>query len=93
MDELLRVGILGAARINDLLILEPARATGARLVAVAARDRSRAESYAQAHGIERVLDSYAEVVNDPEVEAVYNPLPNSMHGRLLPGGRSATAPK
>jgi predicted dehydrogenase len=79
MDEPLRVGILGGARINDLSILEPARATGARLVAFAARDRSRAESYAQAHGIERVLDSYADVVNDPEVEAVYNPLPNSMH--------------
>ena len=79
MDEPLRIGILGAARINDLSILQPARATGARLVAVAARDRSRAESYAQAHGIERVLDSYADVVNDPEVEAVYNPLPNSMH--------------
>jgi predicted dehydrogenase len=79
MDEPLRIGILGAARINDLSILKPAQATGARLVAIAARDRSRAESCAQAHGIERVLDSYAEVVHDPEVEAVYNPLPNSMH--------------
>ena len=65
--------------INELSILKPAQATGARLVAIAARDRSWAERCAQANRIERVLDSYAEVVDDPEVEAVYNPLPNSMH--------------
>ena len=32
------------------------------------------------HGVERVLDSYAEVVGDPEVEAIYNPLANGLHG-------------
>ena len=31
-------------------------------------------------GVERVLDSYAEVVGDPEVEAIYNPLANGLHG-------------
>jgi predicted dehydrogenase len=78
--EPLRIGVLGAARIAELAIVSPARATGDRLVAVAARDRSRAEAFADRHGVERVLDSYAEVVTDPEVEIVYNPLANALHG-------------
>ena len=77
--EPLRVGVLGAARISERSIIEPAAATGTRLVAVAARDRGRADAFAQAHGIERVHDSYADVIADPEVEAVYNPLANSLH--------------
>ena len=78
--EALRIGVLGAARIAESAIVTPARLTGARLVAVAARDRARAEAFAATHGVERVLDSYADVVNDPEVEAVYNPLANALHG-------------
>jgi predicted dehydrogenase len=77
--EPLRVGVLGAARISERSIVGPAAATGARLVAVAARARDRAEVFAQKHGIERVHESYADVVADPEVEAVYNPLANSLH--------------
>jgi predicted dehydrogenase len=77
--EPLRIGVLGAARISERSIVGPARATGTRLVAVAARDRGRAEGFARSHGIERVLDSYADVVADPEVEAIYNPLANSLH--------------
>ena len=76
----LRVGIFGAADIAENGIVKPARLTGTRLVAVAARDRSRAEAFAAAHGVERVLDSYAELAADPEVEAVYNPLANGLHG-------------
>jgi predicted dehydrogenase len=77
--EPLRIGILGAARITELALVKPAAVTGTRLVAVAARDRSRAETFADTHGVERVLDSYDEVIADPEVEAVYNPLSNSLH--------------
>jgi predicted dehydrogenase len=77
--EPLRVGVLGAARISQRSIVEPAAATGARLVAVAARDRGRAEAFATTHGIERVHDTYEDVLADPEVEAVYNPLANSLH--------------
>ncbi len=77
--EPLRIGVLGAARISELSIIGPAAATGTRLVAVAARDRGRAEAFASTHGIERVHDSYADVIDDPEVEAVYNPLANSLH--------------
>jgi predicted dehydrogenase len=78
--EPLRIGVLGAARIADLAIVSPARTTGDRLVAVAARDRRRAEAFAAAHGVERALGSYADVVTDPEVEVVYNPLANALHG-------------
>ena len=78
--EPLRIGVLGAARIGELAIVGPARTTGDRLVAVAARDRSRAEAFAERYGVERALPSYADVVGDPEVEVVYNPLANAWHG-------------
>jgi predicted dehydrogenase len=76
----LRVGVLGAARIAELAIVKPARATGTRLVAIAARDRARASAFATQHGVEQALSSYADVVAAPDVEAVYNPLPNALHG-------------
>ncbi|SDN97071.1 Gfo/Idh/MocA family protein [Geodermatophilus sp. DSM 45219] len=76
----LRIGVLGAARIAERAIAVPARDTGSRLVAIAARDPARAEAFARAHGVERVLASYADVLADPDVEVVYNPLPNALHG-------------
>ena len=78
--EPLRIGILGAARIAELAIVKPAHVTGTRLVTVAARDRRRAEAFAAEHGVERATDSYAAVLADPQVEVVYNPLPNALHG-------------
>ncbi|MFF2848813.1 Gfo/Idh/MocA family protein [Streptomyces sp. NPDC058001] len=79
-DEPLRIGVLGAARIAELSIVGPARAGSHRLVAVAARDRDRAGAFAATHGVERVADSYAALVADPEIEVVYNPLANGLHG-------------
>ncbi|MCX4885386.1 Gfo/Idh/MocA family protein [Streptomyces sp. NBC_00847] len=76
----LRIGVLGAARITERALIDPARTGGHRLVAVAARDRSRAEAFAAGHGVERVADSYAGLLADPEVEVVYNPLANGLHG-------------
>jgi predicted dehydrogenase len=75
----LRIGVLGASRIADLALVGPAQQLGHRLVAVAARDWGRAETFAEKHGVERVLNSYADVVADPEVNAIYNPLANSLH--------------
>ena len=72
-------GLLSTANINRKL-LEGVRGTDeATVVAVASRDRSRAEQFAREHGIERALGSYEELLEDPDVEAVYNPLPNSLH--------------
>ena len=78
--EPLRIGVLGAARISESAIVIPAQLTGARLVAVAARDSTRAEEFAQQHGVERVVDSYQALVEDPQIEAIYNPLANGLHG-------------
>jgi predicted dehydrogenase len=78
-DAPLAFGLLGAARISDLALIAPSRITGDRLVAVAARDRARAEQYASTHGIERVVADYQAVIDDPEVEVVYNPLANGHH--------------
>ena len=75
----LRIGVLGASRIAELAIVEPARELGHRLVAVAARDPYRAQLFAEKYGVERVLASYDDVVNDPEVDVVYNPLANALH--------------
>ena len=75
----LRIGILGAARIAGDGIAEPARVLGHRLLAVAARDRTRAEAFAAQHGVERVHDSYDDVISDPDVDLVYNALVNSLH--------------
>jgi predicted dehydrogenase len=71
----LKIGILGAARIADDGVVDPSRVLGHRLVAVAARDRSRAEAFAVQRGVERVHQTYAEVIDDPEVEVVYNARP------------------
>jgi predicted dehydrogenase len=77
----LKIGVLGAARIADDGIVEPSRVLGHRLVAVAARDRSRAEAFAAQRCVERVHQTYAEVIDDPEVEVVYNALVNSLHAK------------
>lgn len=78
----LRIGILGAARIAPSALINPAKQTDAIVVAaVAARDVSRGQAFAVDHGIARVHNSYQDLVADPEIDAVYNPLPNSLHGR------------
>ena len=75
-----RIGTLGAARITPNALIKPARTVDdAEVVAVAARDKARAEEFATKHGIPRVHTSYDDLINDPEVDAIYNPLPNNLH--------------
>lgn len=77
-----RFGILGAARIAPAALIRPARALDdVEVVAIAARDGERAAAFAARHGIAAVYDSYAALLADPDVDAVYNPLPNGLHGR------------
>ncbi|MCU1368997.1 MAG: oxidoreductase, partial [Ilumatobacteraceae bacterium] len=76
----IRFGVLGAARIAPQAIIKPAAGSpDADVVAVAARDRSKAEAFAKEHDIAHVHDSYAALLADPEVDAIYNPLPNGLH--------------
>ena len=79
-SEPLRLGLLGAARISEEAIVRPAHELGVRLVAVAARSPERARAFAERHGVERVVADYRALVEDDEVEAVYNPLANALHG-------------
>jgi xylose dehydrogenase (NAD/NADP) len=72
-------GILSTAQIN-LPILAAARASDrAEVIAVASRDSGRAEAYAREHGLERAHGSYEALLEDPDIEAVYIPLPNGLH--------------
>ena len=76
----LRIGVLGAARIVPPALLSPAKhVSDVEITAVAARDPRRAEKFARRHGIPRVLPSYDALLADPDVDAVYNPLPNGLH--------------
>lgn len=77
--EPLRIGILGAARIAPNAIVAPAQVLGHRLVGVASRDRSRAEQFAVVNHIESAFDSYEDLIADPEINVIYNPLLNSAH--------------
>ena len=79
----MKFGILGAARIAaGALIPAIRKASNAQTWAVAARDGARAASYANEHGIPKHYGSYDDMLADPEIEAVYNPLPNSEHAPL-----------
>jgi predicted dehydrogenase len=79
-SERLRVGILGAARIAPMALVRPARSVPeVAVVAVAARHEARARRFAARQGIPRVHRSYAELLADPEIDAVYVPLPNALH--------------
>jgi len=75
-----RFGILGAARITPAALIRPAASNPeATVEGLAARDRQRAVLYAARHRIPRVADSYEAIIADPEIDAVYIPLPNSLH--------------
>jgi xylose dehydrogenase (NAD/NADP) len=74
-----RWGILSTARINAKLLAGAREAAGVEVVAVGSRDRARGEAFAAEHGIGRVHDSYDALLADDDVEAVYVPLPNSLH--------------
>lgn len=79
-DETIRIGCLGAARIAPAALIRPAtKSPGVEVTAVAARDRSRAQAFASKHGIPKVYDSYRELVEADDVDAVYVPLPNGLH--------------
>ncbi|WP_333893049.1 Gfo/Idh/MocA family oxidoreductase [Mycolicibacterium gadium] len=94
----LRIGILGAARIAPLSLIFPARKCDeVEVAAVAARDISRAEAFATKHGITRVFGSYEALIADSDIDAIYNPLPNGLHGRwtkaAIAGGKHVLCEK
>ena len=72
-------GLLSTANINGPVLGGIAQVEDARAMAVASRDLERARAYAAEHGIERAYGSYEALLADPDIDAVYISLPNSMH--------------
>lgn len=75
----LRWGILSTARIGRSVIKGIGLSNACCMQAVASRDKTRASEWAKEHGIPRAFGSYEELLDSGEVDAIYNPLPNSMH--------------
>ncbi|MBL8345938.1 MAG: Gfo/Idh/MocA family oxidoreductase [Rubrivivax sp.] len=73
-------GVLSTARIGLEKVLPAMRqSAGVDLRAIASRSEGAARQAAQAHGIERAYGSYEALIADPQIEAIYNPLPNHLH--------------
>jgi predicted dehydrogenase len=94
----LKWGVVSTARIGlEKVLPAMARSPDCEIVAIASRDRERAESAARKLGILKTHGTYEDLFADAEVEAVYNPLPNHLHvpvsiqaieaGRLYPTGK------
>ena len=79
MAHAVKWGILSTADINRKVIPGAHASPKVDLVAVASRDQARADEYAKTWEIERAYGSYEALLADPEIEAVYIPLPNNMH--------------
>ncbi len=94
--DLPRLGLLGAARIAPQAVIEPSKGL-VELGAVAARDPGRAQSFAEQYGIARSLDDYRELVEHPEIDAVYVGLPAALHAewsiRALEAGKHVLCEK
>jgi predicted dehydrogenase len=78
--DVIRIGVLGAASILNLALVDPAsRIDGVEIAAIASRDRDRAAAVAAEQRIARVHDSYEALLADDSIDAVYIPLPSSLH--------------
>ena len=75
-----RWGILSTAKIGLHRFIPGAIGSNNGVVtAIAGRDKARAEQAAEKLGVPRAYGSYEELLADPEIDAIYNPLPNTMH--------------
>ena len=73
-------GILGCAGVAEAVVIPGIKlSTNGRAWAIASRSLDKAKTFAKKFGIERAYASYEELLDDPDVQAVYIPLPNSMH--------------
>jgi predicted dehydrogenase len=87
-DEL-RWGIIGPGRIAELLTKDFPLVPGSRAVAVASRSLDRAEAFAERHGLERAYGSYAEIIDDPEIDVLYIATPHPQHHPIALAGLHA----
>jgi xylose dehydrogenase (NAD/NADP) len=87
----LRWGLLSTARINQALFVPLRKSKRSELYGVASREIKKAAEYACEQGIPRAYGSYQELLDDPQIDVVYNPLPNHLHAewtiRALEAGK------
>jgi predicted dehydrogenase len=74
-----RWGVVGTAKIARTAFLPGLRAAGGVAAAVAGRDLARTQDYTSANGIERAIEGYQNLIDDPDIDALYIPLPNGLH--------------
>lgn len=80
---MIRIGILGAAKIAPPAMIEPASKRGdCSVVCVAARERARARAYADLHAIPEIAENYEALIARPDIDLVYNALPPHRHADL-----------
>ena len=79
MPDEIRFGILGTARIAEKVVAAMHGAPSARAAVIGSRDLARAQAWADQRNVERAAGSYQAVLDDPDIDAVYIPLPPSMH--------------
>jgi xylose dehydrogenase (NAD/NADP) len=77
--QILKWGMLSTARVNKLLFEPLCTSKRNCLLAVSSREKYRAEAYAREKKIERAYGSYAELLADPDIDVIYNALPNHLH--------------
>ena len=75
----MRFGIIGTAGIARSALIPAIERTDHTVAAVASREESRARAVAEEFDIPRAYGSYEALLDDPDVDAVYNPLPNGLH--------------
>lgn len=89
----IRWGVLSTAKIGrEFVIPAIQRSRYGEVTAIASRDKAQAEAVARDLGIEKAYGSYAELLADPEIDAVYNPLPNNLHVDLTLEAAAAGKP-
>src|ERR1035438_9262582 len=76
----LRWGVLGAAKIATAKVIPAMRqCETCEVVAIASRDAAKAEAAARSLGLAKSYGSYEDLLADPEIDVIYNPLPNHLH--------------
>ncbi|HEV3309482.1 MAG TPA: Gfo/Idh/MocA family oxidoreductase [Chloroflexota bacterium] len=97
MNDSIRWGIVSTARIAETAFIPALRAAGQRAILVGGRDLARAQVFADRNGVESAVSGYDNVLQSPDVDAVYIPLPNSLHAewtmRALEAGKAVLCEK